>query len=46
MNYQFDQNWGLSGRISIGRLQGDAADSPITEQRSQSSAALFATYRF
>jgi outer membrane protein len=46
MHYQFNQNWGLGGRISIGRLQGDAADSPITEQRSQSSAALFATYRF
>jgi len=38
--------WSLSGRITASRLQGDAGASPITEQRSQTSSALFANYRF
>ena len=32
--------------MSLGRLQCDAAGSPLTEQRSQNSGALFASYRF
>ena len=37
---------GNGTRMSLGRLQGDAAASPLTEQRSQNSGALFASCRF
>lgn len=31
--YQFTQTWGAIGFVSASRLMGDAADSPIVEQR-------------
>ena len=46
LSYRLDEQWSLGTRLSLGRLQGDAAASPLAEQRSQNSAALFASYRF
>lgn len=45
-NYRLTPQWGLSTRLTARRLQGDAVDSPITEDRMQNSIALFASYRF
>jgi outer membrane protein len=46
--YNLGGNWGLNGQISWDRLQGSAADSPITQRGSvdQFSAGLVATRRF
>lgn len=44
--YQLTQHWGLGARASAGRLEGDAADSPIVEDKNQNSYALFVSYRF
>ena len=46
LSYRLDEHCSFGTRLSLGRLQGDAAASPLTEQRSQNSAALFACYRF
>lgn len=45
-NYQLTANWGVRAFVTAARLQGDAADSPITEKRSQNSAGVFVSYRF
>lgn len=45
-SYAFDRHWSLSGRASLAWLQGDSADSPVTEQKTQPQLALFALYRF
>jgi outer membrane protein len=45
-DYRLTTAWNLRAHASLARLRGDAADSPITETRSQNSYALFATYRF
>jgi MipA family protein len=44
--YRIDARWTLGSRVSISRIVGDAADSPITRDRTPYGAALFATYRF
>ena len=44
--YRIDRRWSLGGRIGTSRLEGDAAASPITRDRTQNLAALFASYRF
>lgn len=46
LSYQLDAHWSLGTRVSLGRLLGDAADSPLTAQRAQNTGALFASYRF
>lgn len=46
MGYRFDQHWGVGVFGSISRLQGDAASSPITEDRSQVFAGAVVSYRF
>lgn len=46
LNYRLDANWNLGARVSFGRLQGDAADSPLAFDKTQASGALFASYRF
>jgi outer membrane protein len=46
LNYQLDANWNLGARVSFGRLQGDAADSPLVFDKSQASGLLYASYRF
>lgn len=46
LSYRLDAHWSLGTRVSLGRLLGDAADSPLTAQRSQNTGAVFASYRF
>lgn len=45
-NYRIDPRWSVGAVLSTSRLQGDAADSPITEDKSQTFAGAFAVYRF
>ncbi len=44
--YRFDRHWGAGVFGSISRLQGDAASSPITEDRSQHFVGAVVLYRF
>jgi len=44
--YRIDRRWNVAGRIGTSRLDGDAGASPITRDRNQHLAALFASYRF
>ena len=44
--YRIDEHWNLAARISASRIVGDAADSPITRDRTPYGAAVFASYRF
>ncbi|MFV3128261.1 MipA/OmpV family protein [Niveispirillum sp. KHB5.9] len=49
VGYQFNQNWGVMGRLSYDYLVGDAADSPIVKDegsRHQGLAGLAISYRF
>jgi outer membrane protein len=46
MGYRFDRHWGAGVFGSISRLQGDAASSPITEDKSQVFAGAVVLYRF
>jgi outer membrane protein len=45
-SYRFDRRWSVGARVSRARLAGDAADSPVTRDRTQYTAAIFAAYRF
>jgi outer membrane protein len=45
-NYRLATAWNLGAHASLARLRGHAADSPITEARSQNTYALFAAYHF
>ena len=44
--YRIDRHWTVGARIGTARLQGDAGPSPITRDRDQRLAAVFASYRF
>jgi outer membrane protein len=44
--YRIDARWRLVGIYSLARLQGDAAASPITEERTQNSLLASAIYLF
>jgi outer membrane protein len=44
--YRVDPRWMLAARLGTGRLTGDATGSPITRDRQQNLAAIFAAYRF
>jgi len=44
--YEITRQWGLGARITAARLQGDAADSPIVQDKNQNTYAMFVTYRF
>ena len=44
--YQLSQNWGIDAVVSYDRLQGDAADSPISFEDNQVSASIGITRRF
>jgi MipA family protein len=44
--YRIDRHWTLGARLGVARLEGDAASSPITRERDQRLAAVFASYRF
>ena len=45
-NYRFAPNWRLFGGLTASRLAGDAAASPITEDKMQYRAFLSAIYLF
>lgn len=45
-DYSLSPAWGLGARITAATLRGDAASSPITEDKSQNSVGIFTTYRF
>jgi MipA family protein len=44
--YAFSQNWMLRGEVGLGELVGDAAKSPIVQDKRQTSAGIFVAYRF
>jgi outer membrane protein len=49
LDYSLTQNWGLTGRLGYKRILGDAADSPLVENRGsadQFTSGLFLSYRF
>jgi outer membrane scaffolding protein for murein synthesis (MipA/OmpV family) len=45
-SYRIDQRWNVFARLGTARLVGDAEESPITRDRTQNLAAVFASYRF
>ena len=45
-DYRIDTHWGVRAFATTARLQGEAANSPITEKRTQNSAGVFVSYRF
>ncbi|MBB3977628.1 outer membrane scaffolding protein for murein synthesis (MipA/OmpV family) [Rhizobium azooxidifex] len=44
--YLLSENWMVRGEASLGILTGDAADSPIVEEKLQPSTSLFVGYKF
>ena len=45
-NYRVNANWGIAARFTGAKLRNDAAESPVTVDKTQNSFAIFATYRF
>ncbi|WP_300303134.1 MipA/OmpV family protein [Ferrovibrio sp.] len=49
LDYSLTEHWGLTGRLGYKRLLGDAADSPLVEDRGspdQLMTGLFLSYKF
>ncbi|PRD44023.1 MipA/OmpV family protein [Phyllobacterium phragmitis] len=44
--YLLTENWLVRGEAGLGVLTGDAADSPIVEEKLQPSVSLFVGYKF
>jgi outer membrane protein len=44
--YMLTDHWSLGAHVSYGKLQGDAADSPVTTDKTQRIYGAFAVYRF
>jgi hypothetical protein len=44
--YMLTDHWSLGAHVSYGKLQGDAADSPVTTDKTQRMYAAFFMYRF
>jgi outer membrane protein len=44
--YMLTDHWSLGSHVSYGRLQGDAADSPVTTDKTQRMYGAFFMYRF
>jgi outer membrane protein len=44
--YMLTEHWSLAAHVSYGRLQGDAADSPVTTDKTQRMYGAFVSYRF
>jgi outer membrane protein len=44
--YLLTDHWSLGAHVSYGKLQGDAADSPVTTDKTQRMYAAFLMYRF
>ena len=45
-SYVLTQHWSLAAHVSYGRLQGDAANSPVTTDKTQRVYGAFVMYRF
>jgi len=45
-NYQLNTRWSLGAAASAGRLEGDAARSPIVRNKNQTLVGVFAVYKF
>jgi outer membrane protein len=45
-SYILTKHWLLAAHVSYGRLQGDAADSPVTTDKTQRVYGAFVMYRF
>ncbi|WP_117189965.1 MipA/OmpV family protein [Rhizobium terrae] len=44
--YLLTENWLVRSEVGVGFLTGDAADSPIVEEKTQPSASIFVGYNF
>ena len=44
--YMLTRNWSIAANVSYGRLQGDAANSPVTTDKTQRVISAFVLYRF
>jgi outer membrane scaffolding protein for murein synthesis (MipA/OmpV family) len=44
--YALTRNWSIAVNGSYGRLQGDAANSPVTTDKTQRVISAFVLYRF
>jgi len=45
-DYRLTPQWSLGTRLTVARLRGSAADSPITVDKTQNTFGVFAAYRF
>ncbi|MGV1045031.1 MipA/OmpV family protein [Limnohabitans sp.] len=45
-SYEISREWSLGAKLSVSKLQGDAANSPTVKNGAQTSYGLFANYRF
>jgi len=45
-SYLLTRHWSLAAHVSYGRLQGDAANSPVTADKTQRVYGAFVMYRF
>ena len=45
-SYMLTEHWSLAAHVSYGRLQGDAANSPVTTDKTQRVYGAFVMYRF
>ncbi len=45
-SYKLTEHWSLAAHASYGRLQGDAADSPVTTDKTQRVYGAFVMYGF
>lgn len=44
--YQLNREWMVGARASVGRLEGDAAKSPIVQKKAQNSFGAYVAYKF
>jgi outer membrane scaffolding protein for murein synthesis (MipA/OmpV family) len=44
--YTLTDHWSLGAHVSYGKLQGDAANSPVTTDKNQRLYGAFVMYRF
>jgi len=44
--YMLTDHWSLGAHVSYGKLQGDAANSPVTTDKTQRMYGAFVMYRF
>jgi MipA family protein len=44
--YMLTDHWSLGAHVSYGKLQGDAANSPVTTDKTQRMYGVFVMYRF